>query len=246
MKSVMAAAAIAFLGTPALAQQAAPATSVADAPVDHDRLVQGRIVAAKLLPPGVYRKIMGGTMSAVTAHMGDTIGAVPLKQLAELGGLDAKQAAALDKVNVQRVMAIYDPHWQERMQRTMTAMFDAMGDFFSTMEPELREAYARAYARQFTLPELQDLVRFFDTPSGAKFADRYVAMTTDPAILNEMQALMPKMMKQMPAIVASAQKATASLPPPRTLKQLTPAERAELAKALGVPESQLRDPAKTP
>ena len=70
--------------------------------------------------------------------MGESMKTLPLREMAAMGGLDPKQAAALDKVNLEQVMAIYDPHWRERSQLTMRAMVDQMGTFFTTLEPELR------------------------------------------------------------------------------------------------------------
>lgn len=231
------------LGTPASAQivSGAPAP-VSAAPVDPARLAEARIVIAKLMPPGVYRTLMSSTMAPMLDNMGDSLKALPLGQMAEMGGLSAKDAAALDKVNLERVMAIYDPHWRERSRLTMRAMFDAMGDFFTTLEPEIREAYAHAYANSFSLAELRDFDAFFTTPAGSKFAARYLTIATDPAITAEMRAMMPKMMAQMPTFLAAAQKATKTLPSPRKLKDLTPADKAALAKALGIPQSQLKDP----
>ena len=227
--------------TPAAAQLA-PTPATAATPVDPARLAEAQLVVAKLLPPGVYRTVMASAMAPVIDNLGDTLKALPLRQLGEMGGLDAKQAAALDRVDVEQVMAIYDPHWRDRTQVTMRAMFDAMGGFFTTIEPELRDAYAHAFANRFTLAELRDLSAFYATPTGAKFATQYLTIATDPAIAGEMRAMMPKLMGQMPTFIAAAQKATAALPPPRKLKDLTPAEKARLAKALGVPESQLKDP----
>ena len=127
----------------------------------------------------------------------------------------------------------------------MRAMVDQMGTFFTTLEPELREAYAHAYADSFTLDELRDLDSFFTTPTGAKYAARYMTISTDPAVAAETRAMVPKLLQQMPTFLAAGQKATAALPPPRKLKDLDPAQRAALAKALGVKEDQLHDP-KTP
>jgi hypothetical protein len=233
--------AIALCATsPALAQTA-PATT-ASATTDPAALAEARLVILKLVPPGTYKKIMSTAMAPMMDNMTDSLKAMPLKQLAEMGGLDADQAAALDKVNIEQVMAIYDPHWQERTNLTMHAMFDAMGDFFTTLEPELREGMAKAYANHFTLDDLRDLNRYFATPTGNKFATQYMSIMTDPAMMDEMKAMMPKMMAQMPQFIAAAQKATASLPPPRKMENLTPAERAKLAKALGVDEAKLHDP----
>jgi hypothetical protein len=120
-----------------------------------------------------------------------------------------------------------------------------MGEFLTSLEPELREAMAHAYANHFTLGELTDLDRFFSTPSGAKFASQYMTIMSDPAMAAEMKSIMPKMMQQMPQFIETAQKATADLPPPRKLEDLTPAERAKIAAALGVSESDLQNPKST-
>ena len=233
-----------LVAAPASAQVApAPAAaSVPAAPVDPARLAEARLVVAKLLPPGVYRTVMGSSMAPVIDTMGDSLKALPLRQVAAMGGLDAEQAAALDKVDVEQVLAIYDPQWRERSRLTMQAMFDAMGGFFTTLEPELREAYAHAYANRFTLAELRELASFYATPTGAKFATQYLTIATDPAISGEMRAIMPRMMKEVPTFLAAAQKATAALPPPRKLQDLTPTERARLARALGVSEDKLKNP----
>ena len=230
--TVMAAALMA--GTPALAQVPAAEKPAA--------LAEARAVVARLLPRGTYKTLMSSTMAPLMDQMGDSIGQLPLRQLAQLGGLSAEQAAALDKVDMARVMAIYDPRWQERNRLSMRAMFTAMGDFFDGFEPELREAYARAFAHRFSAAELADLNRYFATPVGAKFAGGYMQMAADPAIIDATKAMMPRMMSAMPRFVEAAQKATAALPPPRRIEQLSARERADLAAALGIDAKQLKDP----
>jgi hypothetical protein len=226
--------------SPALAQ--APQPAAPSARTDPATLSEARAIVAKLLPPGTYKKLMGTTMAPLLDNMGESIGALPLGKLAQLGGLDPEQAKALDKVDLARVMAIYDPQWQERNRLAMRAMFDGMGSFFETMEPELSEAYAQAFAHQFSANELKDISRFFATPTGAKYASRYMTLATDPAIMDATKSMMPKMMAEMPRFIEAAQKATAGLPPPRKLADLTPQQRAEIAAALGVDASQLKDP----
>ena len=241
MKTIATALAL-FIATPLAAQPAAAPAAAEDSAA----LAEARAIVAKQLPAGTYKTLMSGSLSTIVDSLGQSIGAVPLKQLAQLGGLDAEQARALDKVDLARVMAIYDPHWQERSRLSMRAMFAAMGDFFTTLEPELREAYARAYVHSFTLDELKTINRFFATPTGAKLATRYMTLAADPAILDVSKSMMPKMMAEMPRFVAAAQKATASLPPPRKVETFTPAERKELAAALGIEPAALKNPDPAP
>lgn len=249
MKALFVTTTALLLAAPAAAQTApAPAAAgaaAAPAPADPATLAEARLVVGHLMPPGVYKKMMGSMMDPIIDNMGATMKALPLKEIAELGGMSPEKAAALDKVDIERVMAIYDPHWQERRQLSMHAMFDAMGQFLTSLEPELREAMARAYANHFTLGELTDLDRFFSTPSGAKFAGQYMTIMTDPAMVDAMKAMMPKMAQHMPEFIKAAQKATADLPPPRKLEDLTPEQKAGIAAALGVDESALQDPKST-
>jgi len=250
-KTPLFAAATLLLATPAVAQTAPAATgpiassAPSPAPVDPTTLAKARQVATRLLPAGIYKKILGPMMGPLMDNMGAMMKAIPLKQIAQIGGLDEQQAAALDKVDITEVMAIYDPHWEERQKLSMQAVMGAMGDFFTTIEPDLREAMAQAYARHFTAAQLDDLNRFFVTPSGAKFASEYMTIMSDPAMMDAMKAMMPKMMQQMPQFLAAAQKATATLPPPRKIEDLSPADKAKLAKALGIDESKLQDPKTT-
>lgn len=227
-----------------VAQRAAPGTAL-PAPPDRATLAEARLVVAHLVPNGAYRTIMHGMTENLVDTISNSMKDLPIKEIAEVGGLSDDEAKALDKVDVSRFMAIYDPHWQERMQVTMRAMFESMGDFFDTIEPDMREAMATAYAHQFTLSDLQDLDRYFSTPVGAKFSERYLTIMSDPAMIAATKSMMPKMMAQMPKFLEAAKKATAALPPPRKIEDMSDAERAELAKALGIDVKQLKDPKTT-
>jgi Uncharacterized protein conserved in bacteria (DUF2059) len=229
----------------AVATDLAASTVLADPVVDPVALAEARLVVGHLMPAGVYKKVMGPMMAPVIDNIGATMKAMPMKDIARMGGLSEKDAAALGKIDIEQVMAIYDPHWQERMRLSSRAMFDSMGDFFTTLEPSLREAMAHAYVRHFTLGELKDLDGFFSTPSGDKFASQYMTIATDPAMIDAMKAMMPKMMQQMPQFIAAAQKATAALPPPRKIEDMTPAEKARIAKAIGVAPDKLQNPKAT-
>ncbi|WP_242138701.1 hypothetical protein [Sphingomonas sp. TREG-RG-20F-R18-01] len=238
----IAAVALAFGAPSAFAQGVPVAAPKTAAPLDPARLAVAQRIAARLLPPGIYKQIMSGSMDAIVGSVGGAMKAMPLGQIAQMGGMKVEDAQKLDKIDLTQIMAIYDPHWEERQQRMMHAMFGAMGEFFTTMEPELRDGMARAYANRFSLAELTDLDRYFGTPTGAKYAATVTTIMTDPAVMNSMKDMMPKMMQQMPHFMEVAKQATASLPPPRRMEDLTPAEKARLAKAMGTEENKLQDP----
>lgn len=237
----MFAIALALLGAaPALAQTgptAAPVTAV-----DPARLAAAKPVVDRLFPAGTYKRIMKSSLDMVAGSISTSMKNLPLEQIARMAGATEKDAARFAKVDVEQIMAIYDPHWQERMQLTMRGMMDSMGSMMESFEPDMRAALARAYAQRFTTNELADLDRYFSTPTGAKYAEQSMMIFMDPEMVQAMQSMMPKTMQHMPEIMASAQKATASLPPPRRLQDLSPAERDKLGKLLGVAPEKLQDP----
>ena len=68
------------------------------------------------------------------------------------------------------IMAEMDPNFKERMDITMKVMFSEMGDLMSAMEPIVREALSKIYARKYSAQALADMNSFFATPSGTAFA----------------------------------------------------------------------------
>jgi hypothetical protein len=113
-------------------------------------------------------------------------------------------------------------------------------------EPAIRDGLAEAYANDLSLTELTDLSHFLQTPSGAAYAAKALVIQSDPAVVAKMQAIMPEIFKAMPAIMEKVQAATADLPKPKTAADLTEADRAQLAKLLGVDPAKLKTSAKEP
>jgi hypothetical protein len=229
-RALIAAAALVALGSPAAIAQTGAATQVADPA----RLAAAKDVVGKLLPQGIYKRMLGTTMNTMMDSIMGPIGDLPIREVMRLGGLSEADAKALGESTMREVMEVYDPHWLERMQLTMHAMTDAMSDLMVSMEPKVRDALGRAYAREFSLAELQDMGRFFASPSGAHYAGKSMELFMDPEMMKTMMEAMPEIMKQMPAIMEKAMTAAKDLPAPRTNKDLTPAERKKLAGLLGV------------
>lgn len=249
MRILLAAAAAALLlPAPARAQAESVAADAPDAaradpaPIDPARLAAAETIVAKVFPLGTYKKLMGDTMDRLMGSMMDGVMGMPLAQIAAMGGLEPDQAAALEEASLAEIMAIYDPHFRERTQVGMRAMMDSMAGLMTDYEPRIQAGLARAYARKFDAKQLADLNAFFATPTGRVYAAESMALYMDPEIMNEMQAFMPDMMKRMPDLVKAMTDATAHLPKPRKIEELSEAERAKLSRLLGVEENELRDP----
>lgn len=191
-------------------------------------------IAAKLFPDGTYRKMLGDSLSKMMSGMIDQMGDVPLGDLMKSYGFEPDSAPKLDKATLNKVMAILDPVFKERIRLTMDGMFKNMIPLFEQMEPELRAGLAESLGNRFSTTELGELKTFFDTPTGNSFASQQMLLLMDPAVMGRMQAQMPKIMQAMPALVGDAMKATAALPKARKYADLTTSERDELAALLGI------------
>lgn len=225
----------------ALAQTASAPQAVADAPGDASPIDPARLAAATqtadfVFPAGTYARMMDRTLNGMMKPMMDSVGRIPLRDLAAMTGADEAQLARIGEGKLEEVMAILDPAYKERMTIGVPAMVKAMQGMITEFEPTMKGGLARAYARRFDAGQLAELNAFFSTPTGKLFAENSMLVFTDPEIMNTMQAMVPMMMKRMPAIVKSMETEMARFPKRRKIEDLTPAERQKLDALLGTPE----------
>lgn len=65
--------------------------------------------------------------------------------------------------------------------------------------PELLDAMAKAYARQFSMQQLNDLKAFFSTPTGRIYMERSPAIMADPDVAAVQSRMMQMTMGRLPA-----------------------------------------------
>jgi hypothetical protein len=233
--AAFAAPALLLAAWPAMAAEAAPAAQT-DVPTDTVRLAAARQTVDYVFPLGTYARIMNGTMDQVMDSVMQSVSKMPLKDLAGISGVDTEK---LGSASLAEIMEIYDPAYEERMKVSTRVMMGEMTGLMTEFEPEIREGLIQAYAAKFDAKQLGELNAFFATPTGATYAaDSYLIMMS-PEVMAKMQAFMPKMMQQMPAIVAKVKTAAAELPKPRQYADLNKAEKSRLAKLLGISEAEL-------
>lgn len=207
-------AAIAAIGLIALPPVAAEAQTPATTgtvlpPVDSARVAAAKPVIDQIWPLGTYARLMHATMDqAVNGMLAGMYDMTP----AQLG-VDAKANPAVAQQSLRQRAREQDPAFDERMRITMRVMTDGIADLMTQVEPEVRQAMAQAYARRFTVTQLDDLHRFFDTPTGRTYASESMMLMASPEMMKAMQAFVPKMIQAMPAIMAKVQDATKHLPP---------------------------------
>jgi hypothetical protein len=213
MKRVFLLAAAIAAATPAAAQvgpPAAPSAAVAEA-VDPQRLAAATAVVEYLWPLGTFERIVRGPMDQMMSSMFD----MRLSDIAPGLEEDGKKSRPAEAdMSLREMMAKGDPHFDERMKITNRVMMEEMVPMMGRMEPAVRTGLSRAYARKFTVEQLEEMRRFFATPAGGAFARESMLLSIDPEIMTAMAGFIPEMMKEMPRIGEKLQQATAHLPQP--------------------------------
>lgn len=212
---------------PAFAQATEAAVS------DPARIALAQKVMLRLLPDGIYKKMMAGSLSQMMDGMLGQMKEMSLRDLSLMTGRDEADFAGLPEATLGQVMEIMDPAYEERMKLTTRAVMGEMGDVMAMMEPEMRAGMAEAYARRFDVRQLTELDAFFSTPTGSTYASEQFMLMMDPAVMSRMQALVPTVMKAMPTIMQKAEAATAHLPKPRKPSDLSAAEVKKLEALMG-------------
>lgn len=204
------------------------------------RLPQAEALIAQIMPPGTLEQVMSGMYESLLGPLTAMAGAPDSAQIASALGIEDEDFALEDE-EVQQIAAILDPMWKERGERAMKALNSAMGKALRAMEPAMRKGMAEAYAATFTPAEMTDVAAFFATPSGASYARKSYALASDPRIMAASMEALPAMISEMKSMEAEVEAATAGLPPRRGFGDLTPTERATLARLTGRSPAQLRD-----
>ncbi len=157
-------------------------------------------VAARLWPDGTWQRQMDGMMdglfSTIMGSLGDTTSGLATSMF----GKDSKQArqAANPRAAAPGNPAA-DP---QNMDRMMQAMVRAMAPIMTEIEPQIRGGIAASAARRFTTAQLVELEAFFSTDTGAAYASQSMMVLTDPEVMQASIAMMPRLIEEMPRIMA--------------------------------------------
>lgn len=135
----------------------APAT---DSALDPTKVALARDIVAVVLPPDQRDKMMSAVLNAMT----NNILAGTLQGL----GID-------DKIASEPAVRLIFQAFVERQKKL------GMDDIHAAL-PGLVEAYARAYARMFSIDDLREIRTFVQTPAGTRFMQRAAGMLSDPDV----------------------------------------------------------------
>lgn len=164
-------------------------------------------VVDRLWPLGTYRRMMDGTMSKMMDSMVQSMFGIKASDLGPAG--KTAEGKTLAQMAEEK-----DPHFRERMKISMDVTTREMLPVIDNIEPSVREALTRIYARDYTEAQLGELDTFLQTPTGQQFGRKWMMSFADPEMIGSMAKVMPMLMQAMPGIKAKIEAATAHLPPP--------------------------------
>lgn len=180
--------------SPLAAQAAAPATEQA-APLpapDPARLAAAERVVDRVWPVGTFRRMMestfAGTMPAVAGQeMATTAWA------ADDDSKEARRARHEARTGRRIGGGTPEPEPEDAMASFNAVFLPAV----ERLEPSMRAAIARIYARRYDLTQLGELEAFFSTPTGAAYAADSLTLMSDPEMVAAMQAATMEMMSTL-------------------------------------------------
>lgn len=183
--------AVLLAAAPSLAQSPAPAPAVPAAAPAPAALAAATQLIDLVMPPASRDKMMEQLMTVMMQNM---VGAI--SQSPQLQAAFEKEPRA--RPIFERSVARQQAHALDMIKAEMPAMMTVM---------------ARAYARRFSLAEMDDMKRFFSSPTGQAYVLKSPTVMSDPDVLAWSQAMMTRAMARGPAEAKIIADEIAALPP---------------------------------
>lgn len=214
-------------------------------PEQEARLPAATGVVGTMMPEGFYGKMMAGVMEKTMRPM-MAVFASPQFILSSRLEIDAGTIEGLSEDERNEILAMLDPAWDRRVDAIVGVVTGNMVGMFEAVEPPMREGLSRAYAVRFDEAQLADIAAFFGTPTGKVYAQESMALFADPQVMSSTMQALPAMMGGFTDMKGSMQEAMNGLPAERGYADLGAAERARMAKLLGVAPGKLKDVVRPP
>lgn len=189
---------------------------------DPARLAVAEKVAAALYSDGTSKRIFTAARTELLQPLFDRFWTMKESEFAELFGMDMPESTEVDEAGNEiprkdetlgEALGEKDPNAKERIEAFAKVYLDLLGEMSEPLEPDLRGAMARDFARRYTKPQLTEMAKFFATPTGAVFGRDYWLSSMSLDIIQTSMMVWPKAMKAVPDFEERLKKADAHLPP---------------------------------
>lgn len=169
---------------PAIAQQGGAAMPVPQ--VDPTRLAAARAVVDRFLPPDQHDRMVEQMLAPMEANITGAMASSPEMQ----------------------ALFENDPAMVAEFKAFMVAEQKRSSDLLRINMPMFADAISKAYARRFTVAQLQEIGGFFATPTGREYVAQSMTLMSDPDVQAAQRTMMTQAMQGMSERIAGfAQKA---------------------------------------
>lgn len=192
-----------------------------------------------VFPVGSFAVAMEDSMAPIMNGMMSRVMDDPAVAVSAATGVPYEDLAGLEEADLQEALDLFDSHHTARNERIGQMVVTLMGDLFEAIEPSYREGLSRAYATRFEAEEMQQLIAFFQTPVGSKFARHSLLVQYDPQMMAMMEQIGPAMGEVMPEMFEEIMAIAEAYPDGRGFGDLGAAEKARAARLLGRSEAEL-------
>ena len=210
-------------------------------PIEPARLTLAQKTMSALVPAGSLEKMIDNLYGKMFKTIMGEFGGQSDLMLSIKTGVESDKIATLDEATKAKVADLFDPHRKEREDQITKVIKPLISEVLGDMEPPMREGLAKAYARKFTAAQLTDLNGFLATPTGALYANEWMALQADPevmvSVIKAVPPLITKFMDRGPQI----EKDMKDLPKEKQLSDFNDKELAKLAKLMKVSVKELKE-----
>lgn len=138
-----------------------------------------------------------------------------------------------------KLASLLDPAFGERARAGFAALSDMLEPTYAAVEPSVRQAIAEIHAQRFTEPQMAEIGAFFATPTGAIYAEQWLATMFD----RRMSAINMEIGSRMIPFMMQAQERMKTVMngfgEPRDYADLSAAERDRVAELVGMERATL-------
>jgi hypothetical protein len=167
-------------------------------------LIAAMPVSAQAQPASAPKAEGVNPASLAIAHQILSIGMPPENRSQMLGSVVDSLVEQIRKSS-ENLGLTKDKDFQAVMDRSTHRMWDEMKPIMNAALPDIFENMAHAYAREFSIDDLNALLAFVKTPAGQHFFERAPMILKDPDVQAANQRMIAQFAGKMPEIMRENQ-----------------------------------------
>jgi hypothetical protein len=173
-------------------------------PADPARLAAATRTAAAMLPDEAFAQPLP------LEALAETLMALPISSF---GPVPAPPGLG-PNASVGQAIEAHDPRGRERIAIIARIVREELPRIGPLAAPLMRGAVAELYARTFTVSELEEVTRFYETPAGRALSRESFTALADPEFVRGAILMIPRAITEGMGAMVRVGQATAHLPPP--------------------------------